>query len=123
MSYINPLHPPVPPSQISPYSTLEGAIGIPKPLSPGRHPLPQQPYIPASKWTRAMGRNVHLHAAIQFDHIGYDGQGVRMCELLARCNVTIATFMQGARDAVLSYTDRDRISFRIIVRFPFPAIT
>ncbi|KAG6877018.1 hypothetical protein C0993_011011 [Termitomyces sp. T159_Od127] len=114
MSYVNPLHPQVDPSQISHYSTLEGAIVTTTPLSPTRHTLPQQSFIPNSKWTRAMGQNVRLHPAIHFDYIGYNGQGVQMRELFARSNAAIAAMIKGARDEVLSHVERERISFRII---------
>ncbi|KAG6894897.1 hypothetical protein C0992_004055 [Termitomyces sp. T32_za158] len=114
MSYVNPLHPLVHPSQISHYSTLEGAVNITRSLPRTRHPLPQQLYIPNSKWARAMGKNNCLHPAIQFDHIGYDGQGVQMREFLARSEASIGAMIQGARDAVLSHVERGRISFRIM---------
>lgn len=122
MSYVNPLHPPILPSQISTYSTLEGAVGTVESLPPARYPLPQPSYIPTSKWARAMGKSVPLHAPIAFDYIGYNGQGVQLRELFARSDAAITTIIQDARDAVLPLTERERISFRIIVRIPcFPA--
>ncbi|KAG6897500.1 hypothetical protein C0992_000930 [Termitomyces sp. T32_za158] len=120
MSYSNPLHPPVRSSNISQYSSLEGAAGITRFLSPTRHRLPQQSYKPSSKWDQAMGQSVRLHAAIQFDHIGYTGQGIQMRELSARSDAAIAAMMQGAGDAVLYHTGRERITFRIVVSTSLP---
>ncbi|KAG6878802.1 hypothetical protein C0992_007646 [Termitomyces sp. T32_za158] len=114
MSYANPLHPPVRSSQVSQYTTLEGAAGFTRFLSPTRYRLPQQSYKPSSKWDQTMGQNVRRHAAIQFDHIGYNGQGVQMRELSARSDAAIAAMIQGAGDAVLSHTGCERITFRIV---------
>ncbi|KAG6873080.1 hypothetical protein C0995_003124 [Termitomyces sp. Mi166 len=61
-----------------------------------------------------MGQNVRRHAPIQFDHIGYNGQGMQMRELSARSEAAIAAMIQGAEDPVLAHTGRERITFRII---------
>ncbi|KAG5728887.1 hypothetical protein E4T56_gene5619 [Termitomyces sp. T112] len=114
MSYTNPLHPPVHSSQISRYTSLEGAVGSSKFLSPTRRRLPQPSYTPASKWDLAMGQNARRHAAIQFDYVGYNGQGVQMRELSARSDAAIASMIQGAGDPVLAHAGRERVTFRII---------
>ncbi|KAG6826641.1 hypothetical protein H0H93_016340, partial [Arthromyces matolae] len=114
MSYMNPLHPPVRSSQVSQYSSLGGASGHTTFLSPTRRRMPQQPYKPNSKWDQAMGQNTRLHAAIQFDHIGYNGQGVQMRELAARSISALGSIIQGANDPVLAHTGRERVMFRIV---------
>jgi hypothetical protein len=53
MSYVNPLHYPVNPTQFSSYSSLIGATPNSQSssqfISPSRRRLPQQPYTPTSK--------------------------------------------------------------------------
>jgi hypothetical protein len=120
MSYINPLHAPVAPTNRSAYSSLGGAVhGAPTPsrfLSPFRRRLPQAPYTPSSKWKLATGRLNQLHNTVTFDYLGYTKQGVPMRELSTRGAHALASMIQGANDAVLSHTGLTRITIRILVR-------
>ncbi|GLB34426.1 hypothetical protein LshimejAT787_0113100 [Lyophyllum shimeji] len=120
MAYVNPLHPPVPASQHSQFSTLGGAV---KPtaaqtasafISPFRRRVPQPPYTPASKWRAATGRTNQVHSAITFDYVGYSKQGVPMRELSTRSAAALGSMIVGAGDPVLAHTGLSRITLRII---------
>ncbi|KAG6806392.1 hypothetical protein H0H93_003081, partial [Arthromyces matolae] len=63
----------------------------------------------------AMGQSTRLHAAIQFDHIGYNGQGIQMRELSARSICALRSMLHGANDPVLAHIGgRQRITLRIL---------
>ncbi|KAG6908355.1 hypothetical protein DXG01_005173 [Tephrocybe rancida] len=114
MAYVNPLHPPVRSSQRSHYSSLGDAAGATVFLSSSRRRLPLVPFTPSSKWDLAMGQHTRLHGAIQFNHIGYNSQGVQMRELSARSTGGLGNIIAGANDLVLAHTGRERIMLRII---------
>ncbi|KAF8073326.1 hypothetical protein FPV67DRAFT_1446310 [Lyophyllum atratum] len=120
MSYINPLHPPVPSSRQSQFSSLGGAVQPTASqtassfVSPFRRRLPQPPYTPASKWRNATGRLNQVHGAIAFDFLGYAKQGVPMRELSTRSAHALASMIHGAGDVVLAHTGLARITLRII---------
>lgn len=122
MSYVNPLHYPVNPTQFSSYSSLNGATPQSQTsqfISPFRRRLPQQPYTPASKWRNATGRTNTVHAAISFDYKGYKRQGVPMRELSARSTHGIGQMIENPEDTVLADTGLQRITFRILVSLFF----
>jgi hypothetical protein len=123
MSYVNPLHPPVSPLYRSQFSTLGDAVSSPHThtqsqfLSPTRRRLPQQRYIPSSKyqWRATTGRLPHLHPLISFDYTNHNRQGVSMLELTTRSMHAVRTMIQGADDQVFAGTGLARITLRIMV--------
>ncbi|KAF5385125.1 hypothetical protein D9615_000893 [Tricholomella constricta] len=118
MSYTNPLHPPVYPTQRSGYSALGDALkGHPETsqfLSPSRRRLPQAAWAPSAKWKLMTGRTNQIHGAITFDYIGYAKQGVPMRELSTRSTHALASMITGANDQVLAHTGLTKITLRIL---------
>ncbi|KAH7921074.1 hypothetical protein BV22DRAFT_1020051 [Leucogyrophana mollusca] len=101
--YINPLHPPIPSSLRSPYTTLSPAHSHSQPLltstsalPPSLHRLPQAP--PSS----FKPHHTHCAPPITFDTIGASarGLGVPMRELLARSGGALERMVIGAAETV-----------------------
>jgi hypothetical protein len=102
MSYLNPLHPPVPGNIRSSYTALANACSTHQPpftqtLPPSHRCLPQ---TLSSKMTTS--RRSSPCPAITFDLFGAPsrGLGIPMCELLTRSGGALERMVVGASDAV-----------------------
>jgi len=102
MSYLNPLHPPLPNNIHSSYTALANACSTHQPpfsqsMLPSHRRLPQ---APSSKMT--MSRRSSPCPAITFDLYGAPsrGLGVPMCELLTRSGCALERMLIGASDGV-----------------------
>ncbi|KAG2036731.1 hypothetical protein BDR03DRAFT_865663 [Suillus americanus] len=102
MSYMNPLHPPVPSNIHSSYTALAGACSANQPpfaqaMPPTHRRLPQAPLskVPTSRRSPPC-------PAVTFDLHGAasHGLGVPMCELLARSGGALERMLVGANDGV-----------------------
>ncbi|KAG1857513.1 hypothetical protein F4604DRAFT_1659373 [Suillus subluteus] len=102
MSYMNPLHPPVPSNIRSSYTALAGACSAYQPpfaqsMPPTHRRLPQAPLskVPTSRRSPPC-------PAVTFDLHGAPshGLGVPMCELLARSGGALERMLVGANDGV-----------------------
>lgn len=125
MSFVNPLHYPVNPTQFSSYSSLVGATPNSQSssqfISPFRRRLPQQLYTPISKWRNATGRTNIVHPAISFDFRGYKKQGIPMRDLSIADPHVVDRILEDPGATVLAHTGLQRITFRIIVS-SFPIV-
>ncbi|OJA16880.1 hypothetical protein AZE42_13132 [Rhizopogon vesiculosus] len=102
MSYLNPLHPPVPSSIHSSYTTLANACSTHQPPFP-QSMLPSHRRLPqtlSSKMTAS--RRSSPCPALTFDLYGAPsrGLGVPMCELLSRSGGALERMLVGASDVV-----------------------
>jgi hypothetical protein len=102
MSYMNPLHPPVPSNIHSSYTALAGACSAYQPpfaqaMPPGYRRLPQAPLskVPTSRRSAPC-------SAVTFNFRGASphGLGVPMWELLVRSGGALECMLVGANDGV-----------------------
>ncbi|KAF8967502.1 hypothetical protein BDZ97DRAFT_1755928 [Flammula alnicola] len=95
MSYVNPLHGHLQPTQKSGYSAIGGAVPPPG-AQPTRYRLNQPIYSPSSKFHAAMGRAGFPD--IKFDWTGYNGSGCSVVTLSARSVSGLIDAMKGGAD-------------------------
>ena len=108
MSYVNPLHPPVPSSSRSHFSSLGGAVPHPSPETRRRLP---QPLCKSNGTTP-------LQNPVSFDYLGFSGRGhgVPMQDLAARGAQALAQMMDRAEERLNIRSASGKIALRIQVR-------